>query len=152
MWIPFRGLPLQSFLSIPNFDLPRFGFCALSQSDLQNALVIAGFYFFRVHGVRELESAYERTVAALNAMEILFLLFFFKLALALDGQSVVFHADVYVLIVQAGNFQLQDQVLLVLVNVDRGNKAACGQLVLSRWFGKAFEKARQFAEGVNSSD
>src|SRR6476661_3131356 len=85
-------------------------------------------------------------------MEILFFLFLLKLALALDGQGVVFHADVDVLIVQAGDFQLEYQVLLVLINVNRRNKAARRQLVFSGWLGKGLKKAGQFAEGVDSSD
>ena len=101
-------LALQSFLAIAHFDLARLGFRPLGQSDLQNALVIAGFNLFRVHGVRELESANEGAVPALNAMEILFLLFLLKLALALDCECVVFHADVHVLIIQAGNFEFED--------------------------------------------
>src|SRR6185369_3074812 len=86
------------------------------------------------------------------AMEVLFFLFLLKLALALDGQCVVLHADVDVLIVQAGNFQLQYQVLLVLVHVNGRNKAARSQLVFSGWLGKVLKKARQFTEGVDSSD
>jgi hypothetical protein len=36
---------------------------------------------------------------------------FLELALALDGQRVVFHADVQVLLFDARNFELQDDLL-----------------------------------------
>src|SRR5438270_7121352 len=145
-------LPLEGLLADSNFDLPRLGFCPLGQRDLQYALLIAGFHLLSVHGVRELKGADKRAIPALNAMEILFFFFLLKLALALNGQGVVFHADVDVLIVQAGNFQLEYQVLLVLIYVYRRNKAACGQLVFSGWLGKRLKEARQFAERIDSSD
>ena len=77
-------LPLEGLLADSNFDLPWLGFRPLGQSDLQNALFIAGFHLFRVHRVGQLESADEGTIPALNAMEILFFLLLLKLALALN--------------------------------------------------------------------
>src|ERR1700686_4567612 len=153
MW-PSRtpGLALQGLLAVANLDLPWLSFSPLGQRDLQNAFVIVGFHLLCIHRVRKLERADEGTIVALNAMEVLFLLFLLEFAFALDRQSVVFHADIDVAFVNARNFQLDDQALLVLINVNRGDKTARRQLFLTVRFGKISEKAREFAEGVNTSN
>ena len=60
-------------------------------------------------------------------MEVLFLLFFLELALALDGQRVVFHANVQVLLFDARHFELEDDLLVVLIDVDGRHKAGSRQ-------------------------
>src|SRR6266700_745346 len=80
---------LQCGLLAADLDLLRLGFRPLGQGDLQDPLVIAGFHPLRVNRVGQLEGPGERTIPALNAMEVLFLLFLFELAFALDGQRAV---------------------------------------------------------------
>src|SRR5215470_6334112 len=95
MWISrHRSLALEGLLRAPYLDLPGLGFRPLGQRDLQNALLIVGVHVLRIHRVGKLEGTEEGAIPALNAMKVLFLLFLFELALALDRQCVVFHADV----------------------------------------------------------
>src|SRR5262249_17350616 len=85
-------LALEGLLPIADLDLFRFGFRPLGQGDLQDALLIAGLHLVSIHGVRELEGADKGAIPAFDAMEVLFLLFLFELALALDRQGAVLHA------------------------------------------------------------
>src|ERR1051326_2931903 len=80
-------LSLQCPLAAANFDLLRLGFSALCQRNLQNALVVARIHLLRVHGVGQFEGTGEGAITTLNAMEVLLLLFLFKLAFALDRKS-----------------------------------------------------------------
>ena len=56
-------------------------------------------------------------------MEVLLLLFGFELALALDGERVVFHANIQVLLFDARNFELQHDLRGVFINIDCGRKS-----------------------------
>src|SRR6185312_1485024 len=124
-------LSLECFFVAAYPDLLWLGFCPFGHSDLQDALFIAGLHLLSVRSVGELEGAGKGTVPALNAMEVLFLLFFFKLALALDREGVVFQAHVQVFLVHAGNLQHENQIVLVLINVHCGNKGPSRQLRLT---------------------
>src|SRR5437016_10447550 len=86
--------PVSSSSADANLDLLGLRFGPLGHRDAQDAFVIVGFGFFPVHRVGQPESALEGAILALNAMEVLFLLFFFKLPLTFDGQDVVLQADV----------------------------------------------------------
>src|SRR5690242_3488651 len=65
-------------------------------------------------------------------MEVFFLFLLFELALAADGQRVVLEPDIDVVLIDARDFELQSDLVLVLVNVNRRNEAAAGsQFVLT---------------------
>src|SRR5437588_12815227 len=96
--------PVSSSSSDANLDLLGLGFGPPGHRDAQDALVIVGFGFFAVHGVGQPERALEGAVAALNAMEVIFLLFFFELPLTFNGQDVVLQGDFVFVLVYAWIF------------------------------------------------
>src|SRR5208337_2517128 len=102
-----------------DLDLLGLGFGPLRQPDVQHAIVIAGVDVFGVDCVRQRERADKAAIAALDATEVLFLLFLLELALARNAQSVVLDLDVKVFLVDSGHFQPQLDAVLVLVNVHR---------------------------------
>src|SRR5271169_3733771 len=116
-----------------DLDLLRLGFSALGQIDGQHAVVVLRVDVLGVHGVRQRERAGETAVAALNATEVLFLLFLLELALAADGKRVVLDLHVEVFLIDAGHLQLQLDTVLVLVNVHRRHKRASGQRVFASY-------------------
>jgi hypothetical protein len=59
-------------------------------------------------------------------MEVLFLPLALEAALALYRQGVVLHADIEILLAHAWDFDLEHQLVLVLIDVDRGHKAGSG--------------------------
>src|SRR5690349_12507407 len=77
-----------------DLDLLRLGFRLLGQIDLQDSLVVARRDVLGVHGLGQSEGAGEAAILTLHAAIVLFFLFLLDLALAGDGQRVVFHADV----------------------------------------------------------
>src|SRR5436190_8086243 len=113
-----------------DLDLLRLRLGALRQIDLQNTIYIFRVDVIRIDGVRQSERTGKRTVAALNAMEVLFLLFSFELALATDGQRVVLITDIDVLLVNSGNLELQTDLVLVFINVNGGNEISCRQQLI----------------------
>ena len=64
-------------------------------------------------------------------MEVLFLLVLLEFALAFHGQSVVFHANVQVLLFHAGDFELQNDLLGVFIDIDSRHKAGSRQGAVS---------------------
>ena len=88
-------------------DLLRFGLGALLELDAQYTCIIARLHGLGVHGVRHFERAEEAAVTALDAVEVLFLLFLFELALTADGQRAVFDADVEVVFFMPGTSSLR---------------------------------------------
>src|SRR5208337_342755 len=108
-------------------DLLRLGFGFLRQLDLQHALVIVGLNVVMVDCAGEAEGAGEAAILTLHSAEVLFFLFLLELAFAVHGQSVVLDADVDVLLVDSRHFDLQGDVVLVLVDVDGRSKCGRGQ-------------------------
>src|SRR5207302_1909871 len=72
-----------------------------------------------IHGTGQCERAGEASVLALDAKEVLLLLFFLDLALAMDGERVVLDADINVFLVDTWDFKLQSNAVLVFVDVHR---------------------------------
>src|SRR5580692_10580439 len=110
-----------------DLDLLGLGFSLLGQSNLQHALVVGCRDFLGIHGGGKGEGAGKAAVLALHTAVVLFFLFFFDLALAVHGEGVVLEADVDVFLVDARNFNLQRDGVLVFVDVDCGGKARGGQ-------------------------
>ena len=137
-----------------HLDLLGLRFGLLVQVQLQNAVGVAGVDVFSVHCRGKRERTEKRPVTALDAMEVLFLL---ELALALHGKRVVLHAHVQVFFLDARNFQLQYDALLVLIDVDRGQyKAGSRQGAVSfahlRTGGYAALQDCDFTERIPTSD
>src|ERR1035437_116132 len=80
-----------------------------------------------VDGARERESAGEAAILTLHSAVVLFFLIRLELALAVHGQCVVLDADVDILLVDSRHFDLQGDVVLVLVDVDGRSKCGRGQ-------------------------
>src|SRR5579864_4358427 len=111
-----RTLGFQLLLHV-HLDLLGLGFFLLAQTNLQHPLIVAGVNIFHVHDARQSEGTGETAVLPLYPAIVLFLLFLFELAFAPDGQGVVLQADINVLLLNSGNFHLEGNVVLVLVNV-----------------------------------
>src|SRR5580658_6990913 len=110
-----------------DLDLLGLGFRLLRQSDLQDPLVIVGRNLFRIHGRGQSEGASEAAILPLDATVVLFFLILFELALAVHSQSVVLDADIDILLVNARDFDLQRNVVLVFVDIDGWRERAGGQ-------------------------
>ena len=67
-------------------NLLRLGFGLLCQLDLQHALLIVGLDVIRINCAREREAAGEAAILPLDPAIVLFLLFLFEVALAVNGQ------------------------------------------------------------------
>src|SRR5579864_147002 len=100
-------------------DLLGLGFRLLSQPDLQHAPVILSVYLSRIYRTGQRERPGEATVLPLDATEVLLFLFLLDLALAMDGEGIVLDADVDVFFVDARDFKLQSNVVLIFVDVHR---------------------------------
>src|SRR5262249_45683745 len=77
-----------------------------------------------VDRVRQREGPRERPVGPLDPMIALLLDLGLELALAPEGQDIVFHPDVDVLRVDARQLRLEDDGAVLLVDVHRGRPAA----------------------------
>src|SRR6266446_4934707 len=110
-----------------DLDLLGFGFGLLGQRNLQNALVVVRRNFLRVHGARQIEGTGEAAILALHAAVVLFFFFLLDLALTVDGEGIVLNADIDIFLVDARDFDLQANVVLVFVNVDGGGEARSSQ-------------------------
>src|SRR4051812_5372960 len=88
--LAFDGL-LALALALPDayLDLLGLRFGLLGEPDLEDAVGVAGVDLLAVHRVRKREGAGEGAVAALDAVEVLFLLLLLELALAADSEGVV---------------------------------------------------------------
>jgi len=75
-------------------------------------------------------------------MEILVFLFFFELALTLDGQSVFLHADFDVFTVQAGDFRFSVPGFCSSLIPVTGRTSCLRSLVVSGLLGTVLKKAR----------
>src|SRR5713226_1826888 len=106
-----------------NLDLLGLGFGLLGELDLQHALVVVGAHLPLIHGTGQCERAGEASVLPLNAAVVLFLLFLLDVALAMDGEGIVVDVDMNVLFVDARDFKLQSNVVLVFVGVHRRYEA-----------------------------
>src|SRR5271166_1623157 len=130
--VNLRGLALGAFAfqglvaADVDLDLLGLGFGFLGQLDVENALVVVGGDVLRVHGIRQSEGTGEAAILPLHAPIVLFFLFFFELALAVNGEGVVLDADVDVLLVDSRHFNLQRDVLFVFVDVNGRSEGAGG--------------------------
>ena len=111
----FKGLLAANI----NFDLRGLGFGLLGEVDLQHALITAGAHLPWFHGARKRERAGKASVLPLDATEVLLFLFLLDLALAMDGESVVLNGNINVFFVDARDFNLQNNVVLVFLDVHR---------------------------------
>src|SRR5579864_2206991 len=108
------NLGLEGFLAANiHLDLLRLGFGLLGEVDLQHTLVIVGSHLPGVDGTGQRERAGEASVLPLDATEVLLLLFLLDLALTMDGESAVLYANINVFFVDARDFKLQSNVMLV---------------------------------------
>jgi len=76
-----------------------------------------GAHLSGIDGTGQRERPGKASVLPLDATEVLLFLFLFDLPLAMDGEGGVLDADINVLFVNAGDFKLQSNVVLVFVNV-----------------------------------
>jgi hypothetical protein len=102
-----------------HLDLLGLGFGILRKVYLQHALVVVGAYVSEIHGTGQRERPGELSVPPLDATEVLLFLFLLDLALAMDGEGGVLDVDINILFVDAWNFKLQCNVVLVFVDVHR---------------------------------
>src|SRR5579862_6039739 len=116
-WRPKTRLCRQRFAHA-DFNLLWLGFWLLLQLQLEHSCIVAGADVLGVHSGRQSEGAIEAAIAAFDAMEVLFLLLFLELALALDGERVVFHAYIKIFFFDARNFELENDLFGVLINID----------------------------------
>src|SRR5215472_18022442 len=72
---------LKHFFPRDNLDRLGLGFSPLGQRDLQDALVVAGVGLLGIDCVGQAEGAGKRAIVPLDAMEVLFFLFFLELPL-----------------------------------------------------------------------
>src|ERR1700753_2388622 len=77
-----------------DLDLPRLALRLFVEFKPQDPGFVIRLDAFLVNRVRDCERALEAAVAALQALEVLVVAFVFEGPLALDGQRVVFHANV----------------------------------------------------------
>src|SRR3984957_19055017 len=113
-----------------DLDLLRLRFGLLGQRDLQYALVVVRRNLLGVYGLGQGEGAGEAAVLALHAAIVLFFLFLFDLALAVHGQDVVFDLDIDILLVDSRHFNLQRDLVLILVDVNGRGEARRGQRIV----------------------
>ena len=99
-------------------DLLRLGFLALRNVQGQHAILVVGLDGFRVHGVGQGEAAAEGPVGTLHAQILVSGRPALELALAANGQDVVFHANVEILGIDIGEISLDDEFVLAFVNID----------------------------------
>src|SRR5271170_7925943 len=102
-----------------DLDLFRLRLGLLGQLQLQNAGVTAGLHVCGIDGSRKSKGTVESAITTLDPVEVLFLLFLLKLPLAANGQEVVFNANVKVFLLHSRHFEVQRDLVLVLIDVDR---------------------------------
>jgi hypothetical protein len=93
-------------------------------------------------------------------MEVLFLFFLLEFALAFDAEHIVFELDVEVALLEAGDFDVEDDFVLILIDVDRGNESGSdegvivvlGAVVLLEERVHAVLECEHVAEGIPTSD
>ena len=94
----------------------------LRRVELQHALREDGLHLRGVRLGRKLEAAQELAVEPLVQTECLLVLLLGLLPRALDGQHVVDDLDVEILLVEAGDLELHDELVGSLVDVGGGNE------------------------------
>jgi len=112
-----RCEPLPVLAANIHLDLLGLGFRLFGEFDLQQALIIVAAHLPRIYRTGERERAGEASVLPLDATEVLLFLFLLDLALAMDGEGIALDADINVFFVDAGDFKLQRDVVLVFVDV-----------------------------------
>src|SRR6185312_2585450 len=125
-------LAFEGFLAAHiDFNLLRLGFGFLCKLDLQDPLVIVRLNVLGINRVRKRERTSEAAILPLNPAEVLFFLFLLELALAVNGKRVVLNPDIDIFLVDSRHFDLQRNVVLVLVNVYQRGKRRGGQCFLA---------------------
>jgi hypothetical protein len=119
-----RGLAVNlgfDGLLTPNvhLDLLGLGFGLLRKINLQHALVIVGTHLPRIYRTGQRERPGELSVLPLDATEVLLFLFLLDPALAMNCEDVVLDANINVFFVDARDFHLQSNLVLVFVDVHR---------------------------------
>src|SRR5581483_1987767 len=110
-------------------DLARLGFVLLRDLDLENAVAVAGLDRIGIHAARQRERAHERAVRALDA--VIALLFLpLELALAADREQPVLEVDAEILLLDARNLDLHDDLVLLLQDVDRRSPGTRAHLII----------------------
>src|ERR1700679_1698584 len=109
-----------------HLDLLGLGFSLLCQFQLQDAGMVIGLHILDVNRRWQRKGAEEAAIAPLNAMEVLFLLLFLKFSLTLHCEGVVLYANIQVLLLNTRNFELKQDLLFVLVNIDSRHKIGGG--------------------------
>src|SRR5581483_10045628 len=85
-------------LAYGHFDLLRLRLCSLRHLELEHSMFVAGLDRVGIDRVRQRERRRERSVEALNAMELLAIVFLLQLALAGDCKRVALERNVDVLL------------------------------------------------------
>src|SRR6266851_127929 len=114
-----------------DLDLLGLGFGLLGKLDFQDPLVVVRLHLFRIHRCRKRERAGKAAILPLHPAEVLFFLFHLELALAVHGQSVVLNPDIDVFLVDSRHFNLQRNVVLVLIDVHRGREVRGGKSLVA---------------------
>src|SRR4030095_4830879 len=110
--------------------------------NLQHALIIVGAHLLGIYETRQRERASEASVLSLDATVVFLFLFLLQLTLAVYGEGVVLNANINVSLVDARDFNLQGDVVLVFVDVHWRRKTGGRQRLLRarRWAVQLTEK------------
>src|SRR5919197_809784 len=107
----------NSYSGDVDFDLLGLGVLALWHTHGQQTILEFRLYFAGIGIVRQSEAAQEGAVAAFDAVIFPFLLFFFELAFAGDGQNAVLDCDLYVFFFHLRQLGLDEIFLLIFGDV-----------------------------------
>src|SRR5947209_15380259 len=110
-------------------DLFGFGFFTFCDDDSQQAIFKFRVDVLRVRSGRQGERAGKAPVVALESVKIFSLLLGFKLALAADGEHVVFDVEVNVFLLHTWDLGLQRDLVLVFIDVHWRNKVRESKLL-----------------------
>src|ERR1700745_3887941 len=135
------SLRFEGFLAANvHLDLLGLGLSLLGEVDLQHALVIVGAHLSRINGTGQREGPSEASVLSLDTAEVFLLLLIFDLALAVDGERVAFDTDINIFFVDARDFKLESNVVLVFVDVHRRCKVRARQSLLGSFGAEGLPK------------
>src|SRR5712692_1620436 len=112
-----------------DLDLLGLGLFALRDGQCQHPVAVIGLDGVRIDAVAQREAAAEGAVRPLDPQVIVFRHSLLELAFAANGQNVVLHADVEVLLVNVREVSLHHQLVLGLVDVYGRRPGGEGRLV-----------------------
>src|SRR6266498_2193005 len=125
-----RGIPPlceqalnRSLLADRDVNVLGLGFLGLRKRDGQNAVLVGGRGFVHGHRSRERNGALEAAEEPLGAIHLGVLVLGFALALARNAQAVVVERNFNVFLLHARQLGLDDELVLLLVHVERGSPA-----------------------------